>query len=482
MPKPHPVFPVPETLGETASAQRSFSARGSGPFGEENVSTESTHEAMTVRREQILELVTLYYEETFGATPFKPGVTSLPANGRVHDACDLTSLVDAALDMWLTAGHRTQQFEKALASQFDTRFALMTNSGSSANLIAVASLKSTLLGKRALQPGDEFVTTAAGFPTTVNPGVQLGLKPVFIDIDPETVNPTVDLVSQALTSKVKLVVLAHTLGNPFDAAEIARICKEKGIWFIEDCCDALGARLNGSHVGSFGDLATCSFYPAHHITTGEGGAVLTNSPLLKQVARSFRDWGRDCHCEPGRENTCGRRFEQQHGGLPFGYDHKYVYSHIGYNLKSTDLQAGIGLSQLEKLDEFIEKRRANFRFLNSALQERGAESLFKLPTATANSKPSWFGYLLQITKPNLSRVAVQKHLAEKKIGTRLLFGGNLTRQPAYQNIDFRVAGDLAHTDRLMEQAFYIGLWPGLTEEMLDFVAEELMKAPRYDNS
>lgn len=430
------------------------------------------------QREEILSLAETYFEKNFATQPFEPGRTSLPANGKVVDGKDLRMLMDAALDMWLTAGRFSEEFEKKLAEFWGARYSLFVNSGSSANLVAFSTLTSPLLKQRQLKPGDEFITPAAGFPTTVNPGIQHGLVPVFIDVDLGIHNVTVEDIERAITPKTKLVMVAHTLGNPYDAKAIAQLCKQRGLWFIEDCCDALGAKVHGQHVGTFGDLATCSFYPAHHITTGEGGAVMTNSPSLKKIAESFRDWGRDCYCAPACENTCGKRYDWQLGELPHGYDHKYIYSHIGYNLKGTDLQASLGLSQLARAPHFIERRRQNFNFLKNALSALGADEFYETPQSLSFAEPSWFGFLLTLRDPKMERRRLLDWLGQRKIGTRLLFGGNLTKQPAYLNINKKVVGDLPNTDKIMCSSFYVGVWPGLTEDMLSYIAESLVEGAR----
>ena len=426
------------------------------------------------KREQILALAEEYFAEQFAPKEFVPGVTSLPANGKVMDGSDLRNLLDSSLDMWLTAGRFSEQFERKFAQVWGARFSLLVNSGSSANLLAFATLTSPSLEDRQLRPGDEFITPAAGFPTTVNPAIQHGMVPVFVDVDPKTHNLTPEGVAAAIGPKTRLVMAAHTLGNPFDSQAIAELCKEHKMWLVEDCCDALGARLNGEHVGNRGDLATCSFYPAHHITTGEGGAVMTSRPYLKKIAESFRDWGRDCYCAPGCEDTCGKRYGWKMGELPEGYDHKYIYSHIGYNLKATDMQASLGLSQLDRLDGFVEKRRHNFNFLANALRQRGGEEFFEFPECLPQAEPSWFGFLLTLKGERISRPWLLAELGQRKIGTRLLFGGNLTKQPAYLHIPKRVVGELFHTDVTMNRAFYVGVWPGLNDEMLDYMAEQLV--------
>jgi len=423
-------------------------------------------------RARILELVAEYHEATFAPRDFLPGVAPVPVAGRVFDARDVQSLVDAALDFWLTTGRFADQFERDFARQCGRRFALLVNSGSSANLLALSCLTSPSLGERRLRPGDEVITVAAGFPTTVNPILQNGLVPVFVDVAIPTYNIDVKLLEPALSERTRAVVLAHTLGNPFDLAAVTAFVKKHNLWLIEDCCDALGASYAGRPVGTFGDLATYSFYPAHHITMGEGGCVVTDRPTLKKLAESFRDWGRDCWCAPGKDNTCGKRFDQQLGQLPFGYDHKYTYSHIGYNLKATDLQAAVGVTQLQKLADFVAARRRNFAQLQEGL--RDLEEYLILPQATPGSEPSWFGFPPAV-RPGapFTRDQLVRHLESCRIGTRLLFGGNLTRQPAYREVPRRIVGDLKNSDFVMNQVFWIGLYPGLTPAMLDFVLETM---------
>jgi len=421
---------------------------------------------------QILDLVAEYHRQAFPAAEFLPGQSPVPVSGRVFDAADMQSLVDSALDFWLTAGRFAAEFERDLARFAGTRYARLVNSGSSANLLALSALTSPKLRDRALRPGDEVITAAAGFPTTVNPIVQNGLVPVFVDVEIPTYNATVTHLEAALSPKTKAIILAHTLGNPFDAAAVADFARQNGLWLIEDCCDALGSTLGGQMAGTFGDLATVSFYPAHHITTGEGGAVLTSDPQLKTLAESFRDWGRDCWCAPGKDNTCGKRFARQMGHLPAGYDHKYTYSHIGYNLKATDMQAAVGVSQLKKLPGFIEARRRNFRRLFDGLAD--VQDCFILPQATPNSRPSWFGFPLAVrSDAPFSRRQVIDHLESRRIATRLLFGGNLMRQPAYQGVAHRAVGNLPNTDFVMTNVFWLGVYPGLTDEMIDYVLEAL---------
>jgi CDP-6-deoxy-D-xylo-4-hexulose-3-dehydrase len=392
-------------------------------------------------------------------------------SGKTLDAEDFVALMSASLEGWLTAGHYHDDFQRSLSKYMGMRKGLMVNSGSSANLAAVSALTSKTLGKRALVPGDEVITAAAGFPTTINPIMQNGLVPVFVDIDLATLDVTIDRIKEAWSPKVKAIVLAHTLGNPFNAPEIASFCQEKGMWLIEDTCDALGSTIAGKMAGSFGDLATVSFYPAHHITTGEGGMIVGKSPRLMKAVESFRDWGRDCYCAPGVDDTCHKRFEWQLGQLPYGYDHKYTYSHIGYNLKATDLQAALGLSQLAKLDGFIESRRRNFDYLKNALQ--GIDDLV-MPEATPGSNPSWFGFPMSIREDGTRiRDTLVKFLNSKRIGTRLVFGGNLLKQPAYQGISHRAVGDMSNTDKVMNDSFWIGLHPGLTNKHLDYSIENI---------
>lgn len=423
-------------------------------------------------RAKILELVAEYSSEAFPEKRFIPGESPVPVSGRVFDGADVQSLVDSSLDFWLTTGRYAHQFEIEFARFFKMRHAILVNSGSSANLLALTSLTSPLLGERQLKPGDEVITVAAGFPTTVNPIFQNNLVPVFVDVDIPSYNVDASQLEAAVSEKTKAVMIAHTLGNPFNLEAVTEFCRKHDLWLIEDCCDAVGATYKGQPVGRFGDIASVSFYPAHHITMGEGGAVLTDKPKLKKVIESFRDWGRDCWCDPGKENTCGKRFNWQLGDLPHGYDHKYIYSHIGYNLKATDMQAAVGVSQLKKLPGFIEQRRANFNYLKQQLGH--LQQYFMLPEATPNSEPSWFGFPIYV-RPGavFTRTEAVRWLEAHKIATRLLFAGNLIRQPAYRAQKYRVVGDLARTDEVMERVFWVGVYPGLSQPMLDYVCEIL---------
>jgi CDP-4-dehydro-6-deoxyglucose reductase, E1 len=420
-------------------------------------------------RRQILDLTAQYFSELSRPGDFIPGVSPVPVSGKVIDGTDVSTVVDAALDGWFTTGRFAESFERNLARFVGVRSASLVNSGSSANLIALSALTSPKLGDRRLKPGDEVITVAAGFPTTVNPIFQNRLVPVFVDVTIPSYEIDVRQLEAARTERTKAVFLAHTLGNVFDLDAVCAFTRKHNLWLIEDCCDALGSTYKGSNVGTFGDIATLSFYPAHHITTGEGGAVLTDKPALQVLIESFRDWGRDCWCDPGKDNTCGKRFEWQLGSLPCGYDHKYTYSHIGYNLKATDMQAALGASQLTKLPEFIARRKANFHHLRAALA--GLEEYLILPQATPHSDPSWFGFAIGVREDApFRREDLIRALDANKIGTRLLFGGNLLRQPAYQDCVYRVVGELHNTDFVMNSVFWLGVYPGLTTSMLDFMA------------
>jgi CDP-6-deoxy-D-xylo-4-hexulose-3-dehydrase len=418
-------------------------------------------------KNRILDLVNNYSSINFKEKEFVPGISDVPVSGKVIGALELQNMVEASLDGWLTTGRFNQQFEEKLSQFLGIKCLLTVNSGSSANLIAFSTLTSPKLKERAIQKGDEVISVAAGFPTTVNPIVQFGAIPVFVDVKIPTYNIDENLVEAAITRKTKAVMLAHTLGNPFNVKKIKEICEKYNLWLIEDSCDALGSKFDNQNVGTFGDLATLSFYPAHHITMGEGGAVFTNSKKLERIAESFRDWGRDCYCEPGKDNTCNKRFGWQLGDLPYGYDHKYTYSHSGYNMKITDMQAACGLAQLDRLEGFIKKRKENFNFLYKNLKD--LEEFLILPEQEKNSEPSWFGFPLTLKKQDkYNRNDLVKYLNENKIGTRLLFSGNLTKQPYMKNVIFKVHGELKNTDFVMENTFWTGLYPGLSKEHLEY--------------
>lgn len=423
-------------------------------------------------RQDILALVKEFYKEEWPGKEFKPGTTPLEYAGRVFDEQELVNLVDSSLDFWLTTGRYAQEFERKFAGYLNRRYALLTNSGSSANLLAVSALTSPKLKERQLMPGDEVVTVACGFPTTVNPIYQNNLVPVFVDVDLSTYNANIDQLEASISSCTKAIFLAHTLGNPFDLSAVKKLCDTHGLFLLEDNCDALGSTYDGKLTGTFGDLSTFSYYPAHHITMGEGGCVSADSPVLKVVVESFRDWGRDCYCAPGKSNTCGKRFEWQLGSLPQGYDHKYIYSHIGYNLKLTDMQAAVGLAQLEKLPAFIEARKRNWKLLQDGLSH--LQDYFILPEATKNSDPSWFAFVLTVRDgAKIKRIDLANYLESKRIATRHVFGGNLTRQPAYQNKEMRVVGDLSNTDKVMEDSIVLGVYPGLSESNIDYMIESI---------
>ena len=423
-------------------------------------------------REQILDLVEQYHAVAFPERPFVPGVSPVPVSGKVFDSADMRSLVDSSLDFWLTTGRFAERFEQEFAERLGVRFAKLCNSGSSANLLAMTALTSPRLKDRRLVPGDEVITAAVGFPTTVNPIIQNGLVPVFVDVDLGTYDANVEAIEEAIGPRTKAIFMAHTLGNPFDLTRVMEIAERHGLWVIEDTCDAVGATFDGKPVGSFGDLATTSFYPAHHITMGEGGCVLTNNPILEKIAESLRDWGRDCWCPPGCDNTCGRRFDWQLGGLPYGYDHKYTYSHIGYNLKMTDMQAAVGVSQLQKLGSFIEVRNRNWQTLRAGLAE--LSDVFLLPEPTPGSTPSWFGFALMVgDDAPFSRHDLVTYLESQGIGTRLMFGGNLLQQPAYADIQARVVGDLANARYVTSNAFWLGVYPALNSAQLEFCCDAI---------
>ena len=421
-------------------------------------------------RLEITSLVKEFADLKYIEKAFTPGISVIPPSGKVIGAAELQYMVDASLDGWLTTGRFNRQFEKELSKFIGIKQLITVNSGSSANLVAFATLTSSKLCDRAVKKGDEVISVAAGFPTTVNPIVQVGAIPVFVDIDLKTYNADTDLIEAAISEKTKAIILAHSLGNPYNLEKVKELCNKYNLWLVEDCCDALGAEYNGQHVGTFGDIATCSFYPAHHITTGEGGAVFTNNSELMTIAESFRDWGRDCYCDPGCDNTCKKRFEHQLGSLPQGYDHKYIYSHLGYNLKISDMQAACGLAQLSRLPEFIKKRNKNFTYLKSKLSNL-IEFIY-LPEETHNSVPSWFGFPITLKK-NIDRVEFTQHLVNNKIGTRLLFAGNLTKQPYFKDIEYRIASDLINTDIVTNQSLWLGIYPALGEEQLDFIAEKI---------
>ncbi|MDD3884412.1 MAG: lipopolysaccharide biosynthesis protein RfbH [Gallionella sp.] len=423
-------------------------------------------------RSQIADLVKQYADLAYAPSAFEAGKNVVPPSGKVIGAAELQNMVEASLDGWLTTGRFNDAFEQRLRAFLGVKHALTTNSGSSANLLAFSALTSHKLGERAIQPGDEVISVAAGFPTTVNPILQYGAVPVFVDVQLGTYNIDPAKIEAAISPKTKAIMLAHTLGNPYDLGVIVELAKKHNLWLIEDCCDALGSTYNGKLCGTFGDIGTLSFYPAHHITMGEGGAVFTNNDQLKLIIESFRDWGRDCYCQPGKDNTCGKRFCQKLGDLPYGYDHKYTYSHLGYNLKISDMQAACALAQMDRVEEFIAARKANFAYLKNGL--KNCEEFLLLPEATPNSDPSWFGFPITIkASAGINRIDLLQYLDQNKIGTRLLFAGNLTRQPYMKGCNFRISGELTNTDTVMNDTFWIGVYPGLSREMLDFVIEKL---------
>ena len=421
-------------------------------------------------KREIFNLVTKYYEKEHTNNTFVPGKSYIPYAGRIYDEKEMISLVDSALDFWLTAGKYANQFETEFAEFLGVKHCLLTNSGSSANLLAISALTSPKLGDKRLKPGDEVITVAAAFPTTVNPIIQNNLVPVFVDVDIGTYNIQADKIEEAISDKTKAIFLAHIIGNPFDLNKVMEIAEKYDLWVIEDNCDALGSTYNGKQTGTFGHIGTFSFYPAHHMTMGEGGALVTNDTKLKRLIESFRDWGRDCWCEPGCDNSCGKRFGWQLGELPFGYDHKYIYSHIGYNLKITDMQAAIGVEQLTKLPSFIEARKLNFRMLYDGLKKY--EDYFILPEIEPEAEPSWFGFLLTVREDaGFTKDDIVKYLEDNKIATRMLFAGNITKHPCFEGVEYRVYGDLVNTDCIMNDTFWIGVYPGLTDEMIKYVIE-----------
>ena len=422
-------------------------------------------------RRQILNLVDRYVELSV-SKPFEPGVTPIPTSGKIIGATELKNMVEASLDGWLTTGRFNELFEKRLAEFLGAKYAITTNSGSSANLLALSALTSPMLKDRALKPGDEVITVAAGFPTTVNPILLQSLVPVFVDVHIPTYNIRPDLVEQAVSERTRAIMIAHTLGNPFELEEVMRVVKKYDLWLVEDCCDALGASYDGRLVGTYGHIGSLSFYPAHHITMGEGGAVFTNNPKLKRIVDSFRDWGRDCYCAPGKENTCGMRFDWQLGKLPRGYDHKYTFSHLGFNLKISDMQAACALAQIDRLPGFIRLRRSNFAYLKHRLSR--LEEFLILPEATPKSDPSWFGFPITLRSGNGAvRTDLMNYLTQNRIGTRLLFAGNLTRQPYFEGRAYRVSGALTNTDTVMDRTFWLGIYPAITESMLDYTVDRL---------
>ncbi|MDB3877309.1 lipopolysaccharide biosynthesis protein RfbH, partial [Candidatus Pelagibacter ubique] len=419
---------------------------------------------------KIDELIDLKFQD-IGDEKFVPGVTPVPVSGKVIGKEEIRNMIEASLDGWLTTGRFNKLFEKKIASAVGAKIAITVNSGSSANLVAFMTLTSPKLGERAIKPGDEVITVAAGFPTTVNPSIQFGAVPVFVDIDIPTYNINIDKVENAITKKTKAIMIAHSLGNPFNLKKIREICDKNNLWLVQDTCDALGSKFDNKKVGFYGDIGTLSFYPAHHITMGEGGVVYTNSMILKRIAESFRDWGRDCYCEPGKDNTCKKRFDWKLGDLPHGYDHKYIYSHCGYNLKITDMQAACGVAQIDKLESFINKRNSNFDYLKKNLLD--SKDKFILPEATENSTPSWFGFLLTIRDNQIDRNKITQFLNEKKIGTRLLFSGNLIKQPYMKDKIFKVSSELKNTEIVMKNSFWVGVYPGLQNKHLDYILENI---------
>lgn len=476
-------------LIEDAYVDIGYSLPGNMMFPGAEICQVNEQEMEVITRALVHRSVERHFKFAHNESDYIPGKSAIKVSGKVYDIDDMSNLIDASLDFWLTTGRFNSAFEKKLSEVLNVKHVLTTNSGSSANLLAIATLTSYKLGDRALKRGDEIITVAAGFPTTINPALQYGLIPVFVDVEIPTYNIDVSLLEQAVTGKTKAIMIAHTLGNTFNIQEVISFARKHKLWVIEDCCDALGTKytpekdlvdIKGKIIqkgikrsaGTFGDISTLSFYPAHHITMGEGGAVFTNSGLLKPIIESFRDWGRDCFCEPGQDNTCKKRFEQKWGNLPVGYDHKYTYSHIGYNLKITDMQAAVGLSQLSKLDEFIKLRKHNFKYLSEALSDLSDKLI--LPIETRNSDTSWFGYPITIREESkINREELLKALQEQNIGTRLLFGGNLTKQPYMKDVEYRIVGELKNTDLIMKNTFWLGVFPELTNDMLDHIAHTL---------
>ncbi|MFT6069535.1 MAG: CDP-6-deoxy-D-xylo-4-hexulose-3-dehydrase [Bacteriovoracaceae bacterium] len=430
-----------------------------------------------IMREEILGKARHFWRGEYGDRKIIPGEDMIQPSGKVIDEEDLVALMDSSMDLWLTTGRYAKEFERDFAKYMDQKYCLLVNSGSSANLLAFAALTSPQWEERQIKPGDEVITVAAGFPTTVNPIIQHGCVPVFVDILLGTYEIDLTQLEKALSDKTKAVMIAHTLGNGFDAKAVKEFCDKHNLWLIEDCCDAVGATVHGEMVGTYGDIATVSFYPAHHMTMGEGGAVLMQTPKMKKIAESFRDWGRDCWCPPGKDDTCGKRFNWKVGELPERFDHKYIYSHIGYNLKVTDMQAALGVSQLKKLPQFVEKRRENYKYLRSQLEE--LEDVLLLPTATEGTEPSWFGFPISV-KPGgkVTRQELVEFLQDNKVGSRNIFGGNLLRQPLYNGVEKRVIGDLPNTDYVMNNSFWVGIWPGLDEQHLDYIADKIKEKMR----
>jgi len=445
-----------------------------------NPNLDSNESAKEIRK-KIIELVKKYTEISHKKSEFTSGKSFVPTSGRIYDFDEVQMLTSASLDFWLTAGRFNHEFEKRLSEFTGVKYVTTTNSGSSANLLALSALTSEKLGDRSLKPGNEVITVAASFPTTVNPIIQNNLIPVFVDVKIPTYNIDSEQIENAISEKTKAIMIAHTLGNPFDLKKVMEIAKKHNLWVVEDCCDALGSKYDGKMVGTFGDVSTLSFYPAHHMTMGEGGAVLTNDPMIDRIVGSIRDWGRDCYCEPGKNDTCGKRFQWNFEGLPEGYDHKFIYSHLGYNLKITDMQAAVGVAQLKKVDEFIEKRKNNFKWLKENLKK--FEEYFILPKEEENSEPAWFGFPLTIKEDvNFSLNELNGYLFSHNADTRPIFTGNITKQPYFKNKKFRVVGELKNTDMMMEKTFWVGVYPGLTIEMMEYVVKTIDDFLKYKNN